>query len=245
MTSHNHLLKEFGTELPRELTDRKKRVRTNKRLIKQGVIIIDPENTYIEDIAEIGIGATIWPNVFILGKSKLEKAVIKPCSVIENSTIRKNCRIGPFAHIVGESEIKEGAEVGKTEIVRSIIGSGTITKHESYIGDAEVGKNCNIGADSDIRSKPSAGRRVVTCNYDGNAKYKTIIGDDVFIGSGTKIIAPKRIGSKAFIAAGSLVTKDVPEGKELGYLVISRAGSQIMKPNRVRRDKNGWTILKA
>jgi len=248
--------------IPRGIEEKTTRLIILNELAQRDVRIIDPETTFVEDTATIETGVILWPHVYILGNSVIQKGVeVKPETVIRNSQvgehtmvesfsfisdswIKKNCVIGPFAHIHKRSVIEERAEIGKAEIVRSHIGSGTLIKHESYVGDAEIGRHCNIGADSDVRSRPRAGKRTVVCNYDGRRKHKTVIEDNVFVGSGTKIIAPRRIGAKAFIAAGSLVTQDVPRGDIYGCLVISRSGKQIIKPNRVKRDQNGWTILK-
>lgn len=150
---------------------------------------------------------------------------IKYLSIIDPETkIGKNTKIGPFAKIRKKVIIGNNVKIGSfVEIKNSRIGDGTKIPHFSYIGDAEIGKNVNIGAG------------VVTCNYDGfsNQKHKTIIGDGAFIGSGAKIIAPLKIGKNAYVAAGSVVVENVPDNT----LAIART-SQTNKLNWVLQRKN-------
>lgn len=152
-----------------------------------GVTIIDPANTYIEATVRIG-----------------RDTIIYPFTVIEGEVgIGSNCRIGPFSHIRGGTIIDDKAEVGNfVEIKSSAIGSGTKAKHLSYIGDTTIGVETNIGAGT------------ITANYDGVKKHKTVIGDRAFIGSGTTLVAPVKVGSGAVTGAGSVVLKgrDVPDG---------------------------------
>lgn len=265
MFKYHPLLVEQGLVLPKELQSEKKRIEILKRLKQSGVMLPDNleySDVYVESTAKIEPGTWIGPHNYIFGDTVIKAGTaIGPMNVIKdmkigkrcriksfcdlaNSEIRDDCTIGSYAHVQDNSQVRNKAEIGKAEVVRSIIGEGTIIKHEAYIGDANVGERCNIGADTKHESKPKTGKRVVVCNYDGRTKHKTIVEDDVFVGSGTKIIARRRIGAKAFIAAHSLITKDVPRGEKLGYLVKCRNGKQIMEPNRVKRDKNGWTILK-
>jgi bifunctional UDP-N-acetylglucosamine pyrophosphorylase/glucosamine-1-phosphate N-acetyltransferase len=184
-----------------------------------GVEIIDPATTYIEPGAQIGTGTVIEPNTTIRGATKIgansrigpnsvlsNATVGNRCvvfaSVIEDSTIEDDVRIGPFSHLRGGSHIQSGVHLGNyVEVNRSRIGKGSKSNHFSYIGDAEVGEDVNIGAGA------------VTCNYDGVAKHKTIIEDGAFIGSDSMLVAPVRIGKGAATAAGSVVTKDVGDGQ--------------------------------
>lgn len=262
MKKHS-LWEALGVELPKELSEisnKKRRLAILEKLEESGVIIVNPENTYIESTVRIERGTVIMPDTFIFGNSWIKQEVIMgPLTVIVNSVIGKrtkvrsfshiansvigdNCKIGPFADIKDNSKIDDEAEIGMAQIVRSEIGEKTTAKHKCYIGDTKIGKRCNIGAGF---NEPEM---IVTCNYDGKEKHQTEIGDDVFIGSGVMLVAPVKIGDKAFIAANSTVTEDVPPGKALGNFVIARP--QENKPNRVKvaekkNGKNIWTILKS
>ena len=163
------------------------RQRIAKRLMLSGVTIIDPKTTFIDDDVKIG-----------------RDTVIHPFTVIHSGVkIGQECSIGPFARIRPGSVVGNKAEIGNFgEVSRSKIGDGTFMKHFGFLGDATVGKNANIGAGC------------VTANYDGVQKSKTLIGDQAFIGSDAVLVAPVKIGSKAVIGAGSVVTKgkNVPSG---------------------------------
>lgn len=177
------------------INDRDELARTEKILQRKiqkahmlnGVTIVDPANTYIEAGVSIGRDTIIYPFTVIEGEVR----------------IGADCRIGPFSHIRGVTSVGDGAEVGNfVEVKTSLIGCGTKAKHLSYIGDAEIGKGANIGAGT------------ITANYDGKAKHRTVIGDGAFIGSGTTLVAPVRVGKGAVTGAGSVVLKgrDVPDG---------------------------------
>jgi len=164
----------------------RRRILTN--IMQKGVSVIDPTNTYIEDGAEIEKDAVIYPYTFI------EKGV----------KIGSNCSIGPFARLRTGTVIDKEASVGNfVEIVRSHIGRDTKIRHQCYIGDTIIGKRVNIGAGT------------IIANYDGKRKHKTVIEDNAFIGTGTILIAPVKIGKGAVTGAGSVVTKNknVPAGK--------------------------------
>lgn len=190
-----------------------------KKLMNNGVIIEDFNNFYIDEGTEIGKGTTICSGVVIKGNSRIgEKVVIFPNSYIENavisegsvilpgcvirdSIIEKNVKLGPYCHLRIGSIVKEGAKVGNfVEMKKSLFGKGSKAMHLTYIGDAKIGKNVNIGAGT------------ITCNYDGVNKNKTFIEDNVFIGSGTELIAPVTIHKDSYVGAGSTITEDVPEG---------------------------------
>lgn len=197
------------------------RWRVNQRLMLSGVTIIDPENTYIDDEVQIGQDTIIYPFTFIEGRTTIgADAVIGPNtrikdamigdevtainSVILESTIHERVNIGPFAYIRPESEIHAEAKIGDfVEIKKSIIGKGSKVPHLSYVGDATVGEKCNIGCGT------------ITANYDGKLKHRTIIGDGVFIGSNTTLVAPVELGDASKTGAGAVVTpnKRVPEGE--------------------------------
>lgn len=189
--------------------------------IEPGVIIIDPMTTYISGGVHIGAGTVIEPNTTIRGDSSIgAKCRIGPNSVLHNARIGPGCTV--FASVVRDSEMQEGSDIGPfgqvrggsvigpdvhlgqgVEVNRSKLGRGTKAAHFCYLGDAEIGVNVNIGAGT------------VTCNYDGQDKHRTIIEDDVFIGSDSMLVAPIRIGKGARTGAGSVVTKDVAAGERV------------------------------
>ncbi|MFC1807355.1 bifunctional N-acetylglucosamine-1-phosphate uridyltransferase/glucosamine-1-phosphate acetyltransferase [Candidatus Omnitrophota bacterium] len=154
--------------------------RTVNKLLDSGVMIKDPKNTYIQADAKIGKDTTIYPFV-VIGR---------------NVKIGRGCKIGPFVHLRPGAILKDGAEVGNfVEIVRSSLGPDSKAKHLTYLGDAHIGRNVNIGAGT------------ITANYDGKSKNITIIDDNSFIGSGTTIVAPVKIGKRASTGAGCVVVK--------------------------------------
>ena len=137
----------------------------------------------------------------MLSDAKIGDRCVVFASVIEGSTIEDDVHIGPFGHLRGGTHIESGVRLGNfVEVNRSRIGKGSKMHHFGYIGDAEVGEDVNIGAGT------------VTCNYDGEAKHKTVIEDGAFIGSDSMLVAPVRIGKGASTGAGSVVTHDVPDG---------------------------------
>lgn len=212
------------------------RDRIIERLIDKGVSIIDKNSVFIYPDVKIGRDTIIYPNVFIEGKtiigrgcrifpntrlidSRLGNGVtIKDSTVIESSVVKDNSTIGPFAHLRPGSVIGNSCKIGNfVEVKKSSIGRWTKASHLSYLGDAEIGSNVNIGAGT------------ITCNYDGRQKHKTIIENGVFIGSDTQLVAPVKIGKGAYIGAGSTITEDVP--------------SRSLALSRVRqRNINGWVI---
>lgn len=176
-------------------------------------------NIIIDDTAIIGKDAKISDNVCILGKSVIgDGCEISPNSVIkdsylgegciivashiEDSSLGKGCTVGPFAHIRANSKLGEKCRVGNfVEIKNSQIGNNSKMAHLAYIGDAIVGNNCNIGCG------------VVFCNYDGEKKQQSKLGDNVFVGSNANLVAPVSIADNAYIAAGSTINLDVGEGE--------------------------------
>jgi len=165
------------------------RKRILARLMKRGVTIMDPETTYIDSQAKIGEDSVVHPHTSIEGDVE----------------IGTNCRIGPFARIRGEARLSDGVSIGNfVEVVRSRVGRNSKIKHFSYIGDCTMGKDVNIGAGT------------VTANYDGSKKYQTIIEDGVFIGSGTILIAPVKVGRYAVTGAGCVV----PAGKDVAARTV-------------------------
>jgi len=179
-------------------------------------------NVHIEGKTSIGKGCTIYPNVRILDSIIEDGAVIKDSTLIEEAIVKRNASVGPFAHIRPGSVICERAKIGNfVEVKKSVIGPGTKASHLSYLGDARIGKDVNIGAGT------------ITCNYDGHEKHITTIEDGVFVGSDTQFVAPVKIGKGAFVGAGSTITADVPSHA----LALSRVK---------QRNIEGWALkLKA
>ena len=171
-----------------------------KKLIDSGVRIIQPDTVYIESNVSIAPGVVIEPHVVIKKNVSIKSnSIIKSFSYIENSTIGNNCSIGPYARIRPEVIIADEVKIGNfVEIKKSKLSKGVKVNHLSYIGDSFIGTNSNIGAGT------------ITCNYDGKNKLKCKIGNNTFIGSNSSIIAPVNIGNKVYIAAGSVITKSIP-----------------------------------
>jgi bifunctional UDP-N-acetylglucosamine pyrophosphorylase/glucosamine-1-phosphate N-acetyltransferase len=194
------------------------RRRINERWMLDGVTILDPATIYIHDDAIIGRDTVIQPNTHIQGKTTIgANCVIGPNSVIYESQIGDNCvvtssvieeavledrvHVGPFSHLRKGAHLARGVRMGNFgEVKNSRLGPGTHMGHFSYIGDSEVGEHVNIGAGT------------ITANFDGVNKNKTIIGDHAFIGSDTILRAPVTVEANARTAAGSVVTRTVPEG---------------------------------
>lgn len=194
------------------------RQRINESLMEQGVTLVDPKNTYIDSGIVVEPDTTIFPFVFLQGKTKVGKSCsIGPGCMIRDSEIGGSCHVvfswleecklgarvevGPFSRIRPGTKVADECRVGSyVEIKKSTIGKGSKVPHLSYIGDAEIGEGTNIGAGT------------ITCNYDGEKKHKTKIGDRTFIGSDTMLIAPVEVGSDAVTGAGSAITEDVPDG---------------------------------
>jgi bifunctional UDP-N-acetylglucosamine pyrophosphorylase/glucosamine-1-phosphate N-acetyltransferase len=213
--------------------------RINREHMKNGVSLIDPDQTYISAEAVIGRDTVIYPGTMILGETVIgENCIIGPnteiknCRVENETTIRQSVAhdseignrvaIGPFAHIRPSSSISDDVKIGNfVEIKKSTMGNGSKASHLSYIGDAEVGADVNLGCGS------------ITVNYDGKNKFLTKIEDGAFIGCNSNLIAPVTIGKGAYVAAGSTVTNDVPEKA----LSVARA-RQINKENYVERLNN-------
>ena len=222
-------LETMGINSKKDLVDleRKLLVKKATNLLNKGVLIRDVQRTDIkgdskvqkdvdidincifEDKVTIGSNSTIGHNCY-LNRCKIGKNVhIKPNTIIFGATIGDNCIVGPYARIRPGAVLKNNSQVGNfVEVKNSTIGSGTKINHLSYIGDATLGSNINVGAGC------------ITCNYDGENKYKTIIESNSFIGSGTRLVAPVTVAKGSYIAAGSTVTKDTPGG---GSLTIARS----------------------
>ena len=188
-----------------------------KLMVDDGVTFLDPSHAYVSAEAKVGRDCIIYPGVSIEGKSIIgegceirsgtritnsrlgNNVVVKDHCVVIDSEIQSNCAVGPFAHLRMNTILEEGSVVGNfVEAKKSRLGRRSKAMHLTYLGDATIGENTNIGAGT------------VTCNYDGKDKHPTIIEDDVRIGSDTMLVAPVRVGKGSVTAAGSVVTEDVP-----------------------------------
>ncbi|WP_297111221.1 bifunctional UDP-N-acetylglucosamine diphosphorylase/glucosamine-1-phosphate N-acetyltransferase GlmU [uncultured Devosia sp.] len=171
-----------------------------KEIMAAGVTLRDPQSVWFSWDTEIGQDVTIFPNVvFGPGVRIADNVEIRAFCDIEDAVIGEGASIGPFARIRGGAELGADVHLGNfVEVKKSRIGAGTKAGHLSYLGDAEIGSRTNIGAGT------------ITCNYDGVNKDKTIIGDNVFIGSNASLVAPVKIGDGAYTASGSVITEDVP-----------------------------------
>jgi bifunctional UDP-N-acetylglucosamine pyrophosphorylase/glucosamine-1-phosphate N-acetyltransferase len=189
------------------------------RLMEGGVTIVDPASTYIEDTVTIGPDTVVQPQTVIEGATVIgsecvigagshvsgsrlaDRVVLKPYSIIEEAAIDEDATLGPFCHLRPGCHIGAGAEIGNfAELKKSRVGKKTKIHHVSYTGDATLGERVNVGAGT------------ITCNYDGQRKHQTVIGDGVFVGTNSSLVAPLTIGEGAYVAAGSVITRDVPPG---------------------------------
>ena len=193
------------------------RLRKAESLMRDGVTIVDPHATYIDGTVEVGLETVIEPGVSLLGSTRVGRnCLLRPYSTItdstldDNVTVRQNCVVsgskiacgvilGPFAHLRDGAVIAQDAQVGNfVEVKKSWVGRGSKARHLTYLGDATLGEKVNVGAGT------------VTCNYDGEKKNATQIEDGAFIGSGTMLVAPVRVGRNSYVAAGSTITDEVP-----------------------------------
>ncbi|MCM2359342.1 MAG: bifunctional UDP-N-acetylglucosamine diphosphorylase/glucosamine-1-phosphate N-acetyltransferase GlmU [Geobacteraceae bacterium] len=215
------------------------RRRINEELMLAGVTLIDPATTYIEKGVVIGRDSVIHPNVHISGATTIgarctighsvsiagcrlgADVIIKSGSVLTDSVLHDEVAVGPMAHLRPGTELLEQVKIGNfVETKKAVLGAGSKASHLTYLGDATIGKNVNIGCGT------------ITCNYDGVRKHRTVIEDDVFVGSDVQFVAPVTIGRNSLIAAGTTVTQDVPPDS----LAIART-PQV--------NKEGWKIKKA
>ncbi|MDI6698702.1 MAG: DapH/DapD/GlmU-related protein [Candidatus Saccharicenans sp.] len=205
-------------------------------LEKRGVFFLDPASVWIDPAAEVGPGTVIYPSVIIEGRSRLgrdclvyphchiidsrlgKRVKIFGATIIEGCLVEDEAQLGPFSRLRPETRLGRGSRVGNfVEMKKTFFGRGAKAMHLSYLGDARVEKEVNVGAGT------------ITCNYDGVRKNRTFIGRGAFIGSGTELVAPVRVGRRAYVAAGSTITENVrPEA-----LAIARA-RQVQKPGWVK-----------
>jgi bifunctional UDP-N-acetylglucosamine pyrophosphorylase / glucosamine-1-phosphate N-acetyltransferase len=210
----------------------------NDELMASGVTLVDPATAYIgpdvtiapdtiihpnvqlEGQTRIGSGCEIHANVRIVGSTLADGVVVNNFCLIVDSTVDAGARIGPFAHLRPASRVGEQARIGNfVELKNTTLGRGSKANHLAYLGDADIGAGVNVGAGT------------ITCNYDGTRKHRTTIEDGAFIGSDSQLVAPVRVGRDAYVAAGSSVTEDVPDGA----LAVAR-GRQV--------NKAGWVAAK-
>ncbi len=214
------------------------RQRVNEVLMLEGVTIIDPSTTYIEKGVTVGRDTVIHPNVHISGTTEIgpgcvlePSVVIRGCrigarvtvkagSVMTDSIVHDDVAVGPMAHLRPETELKSHVKIGNfVETKKIVMGEGSKASHLTYLGDASIGRDVNIGCGT------------ITCNYDGVKKHRTVIEDEVFVGSDVQFIAPVTIGRNSLVAAGTTVTQDVPPDS----LAIART-PQV--------NKEGWKLRK-
>ena len=212
--------------------------RINEAHMRAGVSIQDPATAYIEEGITIGTDTEIGPSVSLMAGTVIGKGVIigqgsvltashvadgthiKPYSVLEEARVGERCIIGPFSRLRPATELAEEVHLGNfVETKKARIGKGSKANHLTYLGDANIGAGCNIGAGT------------ITCNYDGVNKHLTELGDGVFIGSDSQLVAPVKVGDGGYVGAGTTVTKNVPPGS----LAVSRAPQVV---------KEGWVAAK-
>jgi bifunctional UDP-N-acetylglucosamine pyrophosphorylase/glucosamine-1-phosphate N-acetyltransferase len=211
-------------------------------LMLAGVTVLEPQRTRIDAQVTVGPDTVIHPDVSIFGNSAVgsgcllhqgawlrdttlaDGVTVEPHSVLDGAVVETGCRVGPFARLRPGTRLGAGARVGNfVEVKASTLGAGAKANHLAYLGDATVGEKANIGAG------------VVTCNYDGERKHPTEIGAGAFVGSDTMLVAPVRVGSGATTAAGSVITKDVPDGA----LAVGRVRQRNVEGWQQRRKKKG------
>jgi bifunctional UDP-N-acetylglucosamine pyrophosphorylase/glucosamine-1-phosphate N-acetyltransferase len=213
----------------------------NEELMAAGVTIVDPATTYIDPDVQVGADTVIHPGVVLEGQTRVgsaceihaynrlvdaeigDRVTVNNYCLIVGARVADEASVGPFAHLRPETEVGQGAKVGNfVELKKTTLGAGSKANHLSYLGDATIGANVNVGAGT------------ITCNYDGKKKHPTVIEDGAFIGSDTQLIAPVKVGKGAYVGAGSSITQDVPAGA----LGIGR-GRQANVEGWVERKKGG------
>jgi len=231
------------------------RRRTLERLMVEGVTILDPAATYVDDTVAVGVDTVIYPGAVLEGATAIgaecvvgqgchvsdsrlgDRVTLRPYCVLSDAVVETLAQLGPFCHLRPHSHVGAGAKIGNfVELKKSKIGRGAKVPHLSYVGDATVGDEANIGAGT------------ITCNYDGFRKHRTVIGDRVQIGSDTQLVAPVRLGADSYVAAGSTVARDVPPGalvfndkKQMvrpGWVAAFRArAASASTPSKRRRER--------
>jgi len=217
------------------------------RLMAAGVTVIDPATTYVDDTVTIGMDTVLHPNVSLAGRTVVgaqcvvsagcqvtdttiaDGVLLKPYCVLAESTVETGAQLGPFCHLRPLSHVGANAKIGNfVELKKSRIGRGSKVPHLSYGGDTQMGEGVNVGAGT------------ITCNYDGAKKHETVIGDGVFVGTNSSLVAPLTIGEGAYVAAGSVITKNVPPGS----LAVARGRQEtregwVSRKNKDKKPKHG------
>jgi bifunctional UDP-N-acetylglucosamine pyrophosphorylase/glucosamine-1-phosphate N-acetyltransferase len=210
------------------------RQRILDRLMAEGVTVVDPATTYVDDTVTIGPDTVLQPGVILAGETSLgaecvigagsqisssrlgDRVAVKAYCVLTDSVVEDDAALGPFCHLRPASHVGPRAKIGNfVELKKSTIGRGSKVPHLSYVGDATLGADVNVGAGT------------ITCNYDGVTKHTTTIKDGAFVGTNSSLVAPITIGEGAYVGAGSTVTKDVPPGA----LAVARSPQVV---------KEGW-----
>ncbi len=204
-----------------------------EQLLQAGVEMMDPSAVYVEEGVTVGAGTLLLPGTILRGNTVVganceigPNTMLTDCTVeegctvnasqCEESVIRKGCQIGPYTHIRPHCDVGEGSKIGAfVQLKNCNLGAGTKMAHLTYVGDSDVGEGCNFGCGT------------VTCNYDGFKKFRTTIGNHVFVGCNTNFVPPVSVGDGAYIAAATTVTQDVPADA----MVIGRTRQQV---------KEGW-----
>lgn len=237
----------INTRADLSLATEELRLRKINSLLEKGVSFVDPMTVHIGPEVKIGKDSTVEPQAFLMGTTRIGKhcligtgsvirncrlgdgVTVKPYSVMEDSVVGAGAQIGPFAHLRPGTKLGKKVKIGNfVETKKASLADGAKASHLSYLGDAQIGKNANIGAGT------------ITCNYDGVDKHLTVLEDGVFVGSGTQLVAPVRVGKGAYLGAGSTITKDVPAFA----LALSRARQTTIKNWAKRRKKTKKTAKK-
>lgn len=216
------------------------RRRTLERLMVEGVTILDPAATYVDDTVAVGADTLIYPGAVLEGATAIgaecvvgpgcyvsgsrigDRVTLRPYCVLSEAVVEADAQLGPFCHLRPQSHVGAGAKIGNfVELKKSKIGRGAKVPHLSYVGDATVGDKVNIGAGA------------ITCNYDGAEKHETVIGAGAFVGTNSSLVAPVTIGAGAYVGAGSVITENVPAGA----LAVARARQEIRAGWAARRKK--------
>jgi bifunctional UDP-N-acetylglucosamine pyrophosphorylase/glucosamine-1-phosphate N-acetyltransferase len=214
------------------------RQKKNEELMAAGVTIEDPATTYVDDDVVVGADTVIHPGVYLEGKTQIGKAceihagvrivnsvlddrvTVQNFCVINGGRLATGVTVGPFVHIRPDTELRDSVHIGNfVELKKAVLGKGTKAGHHSYLGDAVIGDNVNIGAGT------------ITCNYDGSRKHQTTIEDGVFVGSDSQLVAPVTIGKGAYVGSGATIRENVPAGA----LAVSAGG---------QRNIEGWVERK-
>ena len=209
-----------GANTKKELSELEETFRKMKSndLLEMGITVSDPNrvdvrgevsagtdcnidiNVILDGVVKLGDNVSIGPNTILKDVEIGNNTSIEAFSHLVSSKVGKDCTIGPYARLREGSQIDDSAKIGNfVETKKTTVGKGSKANHFAYLGDAEIGSGSNIGAGT------------ITCNYDGKDKHQTKIGDDSFVGTNSSLVAPVTVGSNAYVAAGSVITKDVPD----------------------------------